>query len=112
DRAGNGGGADDLQEVAAADVAPPLLVHAEGGEDDQLDRDDEAERLGEEHPVAVRQVVLVEETQPERQVEGEGDEGAIGTDLEDPVAIDGVVQPAHREPTEFTSTRLYPYDVP
>ena len=57
DRAGDGDGADDQQEVATADVAPPLLVEPEGGEDDQLADDDEADRLGEEDPVAVRQAV-------------------------------------------------------
>ena len=78
DRAGDGDGADDQQEVAAADVAPPLLVEPEGGEDDQLADDDEADRLGEEDPVAVRQVALVEEAQAEGQVEGERDEDAVG----------------------------------
>ena len=55
DRAGDGDGAEDQQEVAAAHVAPPLLVEPEGGEDDELADDDEADRLDEEDLVAVRQ---------------------------------------------------------
>ena len=39
DRAGDGDGAHDQHEVATADVAPPLLVEPEGGEDDDLDGD-------------------------------------------------------------------------
>ena len=38
---------------------------------------------------------VVEEAQPEGEVEGERDEHRVGRDLEDPVAVDGVVQPAH-----------------
>ena len=74
DRARDGDGADDQQEVAAADVTPPLLVEPEGGEDDDLADDDEADRLREEHVVAVRHAPRIEEAQPERQVEGQGDE--------------------------------------
>ena len=97
DRAGDGDGAEDQQEVAAADVAPPLLVEPEGGEDDQLADDDEADRLGEEHLVAVRQPVrVVEEAQLEGEEEGERDEHRVGRHLQNPVAVDGVVQPAHR----------------
>jgi hypothetical protein len=106
DRTGDGDGADDLHEVATADVAPPLLVEPEGGEDDELGDDDEADRLGEEHPVAMRQVALVEEAQPEGQVEGERDEGAVGAHLENPVAVDGMVQPAHRERPESSGRTL------
>ena len=101
DRAGDGDGADDQEEVAAADVAPPLLVEAEGGEDDELADDDEADRLGEEHLVAVRHAPRVEEAQPEGQVEGQRDERRVGKHLEDPVAVDGMVQPAAWDAGEF-----------
>ena len=95
DRARDGDGADDQQEVAAADVAPPLLVEPEDGEDDDLADDDEADRLREEHLVAVRHAPRVEEAQAEGQVEGQRDERRVGKDLEYPVAIDGVIQPVH-----------------
>ena len=96
DRAGHGDRADDQQEVAAADVAPPLLVEPEGGEDDEVDGDDEAHRLGEERLVAIRQPAwIVEEAQAKSQVESQRDKRAVGNQLEDPVAVDGVVQPAH-----------------
>jgi hypothetical protein len=95
DRAGDGDRADDQQEVAAAHVAPPLLVEAEGGEDDHLGGDHEADRLREEVLVARRDAVRVEEAQTEGQVEGERHERRVGKYLEYPVAIDGMVQPAH-----------------
>ena len=96
DGAGDGDGAEDQQEVAAGDVAPPLLVEPEGGEDDELADDDEADRLHEEDLVAVRQAVgVVEEPQLEGEEVGEGDERRVGHHLQNPVAIDGVVQPAH-----------------
>ena len=47
DRAGGGDRADDHQEVAAAHVAPPLLVEAEGGEDRELADHDEGDGLDE-----------------------------------------------------------------
>ena len=79
ERAGEGDGAQDQQEVAAAHVAPPLLVEPEGAEDDQLADDDEADRLGEEHLVAVRQPVrVVEEAQLEGQEEGQRDQDRVG----------------------------------
>ena len=97
ERAGDGDGAEDQQEVAAADVAPPLLVEPEGGEDDQLADDDEADRLREQHLVAMRPAVrFVEEAQLEGEEEGERDENRVGRHLQHPVAVDGVVQPAHR----------------
>ena len=115
DRAGDGDGAEDQQEVAAADVAPPLLVEPEGGEDDQLADDDEADRLREEHLVAVRPAVrFVEEAQLEGEEVGQRDEHRVGRHLQHPVAVDGVVQPAHRAaslgPGAATADR--PYDVP
>ncbi len=96
DRAGDGDRAEDQQEVAATDVAPPLLVQAEGGEDGQLADDDDANGLREQDLVAVRQPVrIVEEAQLESQVEGQRDQHGVGRHLQNPVAIDGVVQPAH-----------------
>ena len=78
----------------AADVAPPLLVEPEGGEDDDLADDDEADRLREQRPRSgAAAPPVVEEAQPEGEVEGERDESRVGHHLEDPVAIDGVVQP-------------------
>jgi hypothetical protein len=97
-RAGDGDGAEDEDEVAAADIAPPLLVEAEGSEDRQLADDDEADGLGEQHLVAVRQPLrLVEEAQLKGEEVGQGDEHGIGRHLQHPVAVDGMVQPAHGE---------------
>ena len=95
DRAGDDDRADDQQEVAAADVAPPLLVEPVDGEDDELADDDEADRLHEEDFVAMGKAVLVEEAQPEGKVEGQRYERRVRENLENPVAVDRVIQPAH-----------------
>ena len=54
-RAGDGDGADDQDEVATAEVAPPLLVEPEGVEDGELADDEKADRLREQRLVAGRQ---------------------------------------------------------
>ncbi len=100
--AGDGDSAEDQHEVATADISPPLLVEPEAGEHNQLAGDDEADRLREEDLVAVGPAVrLVEEAQLEGEEIGQRDERGVGRDLQDPVAVDGVVQPAHRT-AEFT----------
>src|SRR6185437_5772651 len=77
-----------------------LLVEPGGGEDDQLARDDEPDRLGEQHLVAVRPTVrIVEESQLEGEEVGQRDEYRVGQYLPHPVAVDGMVQPAHEEPS-------------
>jgi hypothetical protein len=89
--------ADDHQEVAAAHVAPPLLVQAERGEYGELADHDEGDSLREEDLVAVRQPAwVVEEPEAEGEVERERDEDAVGGELEEAGAVDGVVEAAHR----------------
>ena len=96
DRAGGGDRTHDHQEVAARHIAPPLLVEPEGREDGHLPHSDENDGLQEEHLVAVREAArVVEEAKSECQVEGEGDEQRVGNHLEDPIAVDGMVQAAH-----------------
>ena len=65
-----------------------------------LPGDDEADRLGEEHLVAVRPAVrVVEEPQLEGEEVGQRDECRVSEDLSHPVPVDGMVQPAHEQPS-------------
>ena len=61
-----------------------------------MPRIDEPDRLGEEDLVAVRQAArVVEETEAEGEVEGERDQHPVSGELEEAVAVDGVVQAPH-----------------
>src|SRR5205085_5152855 len=55
-------------------------------------------------------VRLVEEAQLEGEEIGQRDEHGVGRDLQDPVAVDGVVQPAHRL-LSLRCLEVNPYDV-
>ena len=79
------------------EVAPPLLVEAEGAEHDQPCRRRRSRPTSASMcPVAVRDAARgIEEAQPEGQVVRERDEQCVGGDLDHPVPVDRVLQPLH-----------------
>ena len=96
--AGHGCGADDGPQVGKLEVAPPLLVQAEEAEHGRLAESDEDDRSGEHGPVAVRDATgRVEEAQVEGKGESGGGEQCIGTELQEPPAVDVIDRsPAHQ----------------
>jgi len=96
DQARHGDGADDPGEVPKAHVAPPLLVEAEGSEDDHLADRDEGDRLKEQRPVAIGDAMrFVEEAEAEGEQERERAERHVGQYLKGSAPVNRVVQAPH-----------------
>ena len=85
---GDGDSARRAPHVPRGHVSPPAVVEPEGGEDAELDRDDEEDRPPvDELVVEGRDLFVRVEAQLEREEPRDGDQSGVGGELPDPVAV-------------------------
>ena len=103
------GRADDRPQVGELEVAPPLLVQAQDAEHDRLADGHEGDRPGEHGPVAVGDATRrIEEAQAEGQREGRGGEQGVGSELQQPAAVDVLHGPPAQQGPQTAAPGLSP----